>query len=523
MVAHNAPFDYGFLEREFARAGVALPVQRRMCTLALNRRLAPPTADLRLATLAAHYGVTPGRAHDALEDARALSGVLRGSLAAAERLGLPLPLVSCPPKQNGTYRPRAPKVRCGYRSPGRLAHGGPLVQGMKIAITGDTRVPREQLVARAVTAGLNMMDSVSGFTSALVANDGASGSAKALRARAEGVPVIDEHAFLRMLDDVRTGAPHDQAAAPAPATVAQAPAPVTQAPAPVTQAPATVTPAPAPAPAPAPVTIPQPRTGKGPLAGRRVLVVGGSHPQASSARTRVVELGGAAAVNLSASVTDVVVLAGGEDDRRMSRVRTLDLPVYEGGWLGAPVPRPARERLPDPFVLVRGAVADLPVSAAAARWTVAASWEQRTACEVDLVAFALDEDEQVTRDEDFVFYGAPEGAGGAVSLSADGPAEQAVTIDLAALPGAVRKVVVAAAIDGDATFGELGAVEITIGQGRHARPLAQATLDAGTTERTMLLAEVYRRAGSWRLRAVGQGYGTGLDDLARGFGVEVED
>ncbi|MFB4313220.1 TerD family protein [Actinomadura sp. 21ATH] len=497
MVAHNAPFDYGFLAREFARAGLPLPVRRRMCTLALNRRLAPPTADLRLGTLAAHYGVRHGRAHEALEDARALAGVLRGSLDAAARIGLPLPLVACPPKQNGAYRPRTPKVRCAYRSPGRLVDGGPLVQGMKVAITGETRVPREELAARAATAGLNVMASVSRHTGVLVANDPASGTAKARRALAEGVPVLDEEAFLRLLDGVREGVPHDPAGSPAPAT--------------------------APPPAPAPVSVPAPRAGKGPLAGRRVLVVGGTHPEASGARTRVVELGGAAAVNLSASVTDVVVLAGGEDDRRMARVKALELPVYDGGWLGAPVPRPAPERPADPFVLVRGAVADLPVGAEAGRWTVAASWAQHAACEVDVVAFALDADEQVTCDEDFVFYGQPEGAGGAVTLSADGPAEQAVTIDLAALPGEIRKVVVAAAVDGAATFGELGAVEIAAGPGRQGRALAQATLDAGTTERTMLLAEIYRRGGGWRLRAVGQGYESGLGGLATGFGVDVED
>ena len=36
-----------------------------------------------------------------------------------------------------------------------------------------------------------------------------------------------------------------------------------------------------------------------------------------------------------------------------------------------------------------------------------------------------------------------------------------------------------------------------------------------------LLVEVYRRAGAWRVRAVGQGYADGLAGLARDFGVEV--
>ncbi|GGU00642.1 TerD family protein [Actinomadura citrea] len=69
--------------------------------------------------------------------------------------------------------------------------------------------------------------------------------------------------------------------------------------------------------------------------------------------------------------------------------------------------------------------------------------------------------------------------------------------------------VVVAAIDGVVTFGEMGAVEVTVGPGDGERVPVQATLDAGTTERTMLLAEVYRREGRWRLRVVGQGHDSG--------------
>lgn len=69
--------------------------------------------------------------------------------------------------------------------------------------------------------------------------------------------------------------------------------------------------------------------------------------------------------------------------------------------------------------------------------------------------------------------------------------------------------VVVAAIDGVVTCGELGAVEVTVGPGDGERVPVQATLEAGTTERTMLLAEVYRREGRWRLRVVGQGHDSG--------------
>jgi DNA polymerase-3 subunit epsilon len=251
------------------------------------------------------------------------------------------------------------------------------------------------------------------------------------------------------------------------------------------------------------------------LDGRRVLVLGGTHPRASKARGRVVELGGAAAINLSASVTDVVALD--REDRRMERVAKLKLPVRDEVWLEAPERRPVRAGT---RVLPRGGVVDLPKGG---RWTVEASWLRHPSCEVDVVAFALDGDGQVSGDEDVVFYNASETPDGAVRLAAGGPAEQAVAVDLDALPDAVRMVTVAAAIDGAVTFGDLGAIELVVGPDDAESAFVQATLDAGTSERTMLLAEVYRRGGGWRVRVVGQGHEFGLDGLARAFGVDVED
>ncbi|WP_433547624.1 TerD family protein [Streptomyces sp. CA-294286] len=548
MVAHNAQFDYGFLAHEFARAGLSLPVARRLCTLSLNRQLDPPTTDLKLGTLSTHYGLPPLRAHDALDDTRTLAGILRASLAEAAHLDVPLPLVPCPPRQDAQFIPKPPKASCAFRNPGRVSQGGPLVQGMKIAVTGDTDTGRAELLARAVTAGLNVMGSVSKHTSALVTNDSATGSAKARRALAEGVPVIDERSFLRMLGDVRPGTPHDAPAAvpgPAPETAVLAPASGTtpsSAPEPEWESvPAQGGSASAPVPAQASASaagslrpggagrpakagrLPRPT---GPLSGRRVLVLGGSHPEAASYRTRVVELGGSAAVNLSASVTDVVVLPGGHQDRRMGRIAQLAVPTHEPDWLDgtvAPYEPGAFRRPHAPRTVPRGGVVDLPALRAGTPLSVTATWGSRTACAIDVVAFVLDNDEQVSFDEDFVFYGAPENPAGTVRLLTDGPAEQTVTIDLAALPPAALRVVVAAAVDGEGTFGDVGPLQVAASWGNVDAPLARGTLDAATTERTLLLAEFYRRAGLWRFRAVGQGYDHGLEALARGYGVDVAD
>ncbi|MGV9964182.1 TerD family protein [Streptomyces olivaceus] len=534
LVAHNAQFDYDFLAHEFARARRWLPVSQRLCTLALNRQVDPPTDDMKLGTLAAHYGVPQQRAHDALDDTRVLGGILRASLREAARLDLPLPLVTCPPRAESQFTPKPPKTPCAYRNPGRLTPGEPLREGMKVAITGETTHARAELVGRAVAAGLNMMTSVSRHTSLLVTNEPASHSAKARRARAEGVPVTDEHTFLRLLADVRPGTAHEATAVavapsaepetePIVGTVDLAPTTTYSAPALAAAALPTVAPG---AGVPAPRRpVPSVSTLDKPLAGRRVLALGGVHADAAAARSRIVELGGSAAVNLSASVTDVVLLEGGEGDRRMSRISTLGLPVHDLHWLTAPTaatPAAAPLRTQEPRVMPRGGVINLPVPHTQ-EWYVTAAWAQQYDYEIDVVAFLLDEDEQVTFDEDFIFYGAPESPAGTVRLLTGGPAEQTIALDLASLPPATRKVVIAAAIDGAATFGAVGAIQIGAALGSSGAARARATLDGATTERTMLLAEIYRRGPDWRLRAVGQGYDHGLDALARGYGVDITD
>ncbi|MEU3250192.1 TerD family protein [Streptomyces sp. NPDC006997] len=537
LVAHNAQFDYDFLAHEFARARMWLPVSQRLCTLALNRQVDPPTNDMKLGTLAAHYGVPQQRAHDALDDTRVLAGILRASLREAARLDLPLPLVACPPRAESQFTPKPPKTPCAYRNPGRMTPGGPLQQGMKVAITGETAHARAELVGRAVAAGLNMMTSVSRHTSVLVTNEPASGSAKARRAVAEGVPVIDEHTFLRLLADVRPGTAHETTAAAVTPVAEPEPVPVVG-PVESARTPTGAVPVPQAAALPRAASgtgVPAPRrpvpsvgTSDKPLAGRRVLVLGGVHADAAAARTRIVELGGSAAINLSASVTDVVLLKGGEGDRRMSRITALELPVHDLHWLSAPAvtaPTSATFRTQEPHVMPRGGVIDLPMpqGRAAPEWYVTAGWAPQSDHGIDVVAFLLDEDEQVTFDEDFIFYGAPENPSGTARLLTGGPAEQTIALNLASLPPATRKVVVAAAIDGAATFGTVGAIQIGAAPGSSGAPLARATLDAATTERTMLLAEVYRRGPVWRLRAVGQGYDHGLDTLARGYGVNIAD
>ena len=85
FTAHNAAFDWSFIERAARRDRVELPAVRRLCTLRMSRRLDPERiASHRLDDLCLRYEVTNTRPHHALYDARATAAVLSHLLAASE-------------------------------------------------------------------------------------------------------------------------------------------------------------------------------------------------------------------------------------------------------------------------------------------------------------------------------------------------------------------------------------------------------------------------------------------------------
>ncbi|MDT0265196.1 DEDDh family exonuclease [Streptomyces sp. DSM 44915] len=222
LVAHNAVFDWTMLAREFARAGRTPPVRERLCTIRLAKELALPLPNHKLETLVGHFGVAQRQAHHALDDARVLAEAFLPSLHEAASRRLPLPLHPCRPitewaegpsagarrgagQAAGAWRGwRAPRRRpaCPYPNPGRYEPGGRLVQGMRVAFSGDTSIDRELLEDQAYEAGLHVATSISRLTSLLVTNTPESTTSKVARARVHGTPILDEAAFTHLLRDV---------------------------------------------------------------------------------------------------------------------------------------------------------------------------------------------------------------------------------------------------------------------------------------------------------------------------------
>lgn len=215
LVAHNAAFDYSFLTAEAEIAGVILPVDSVMCTVELARRLELGLDNLRLETLARHWDVPQTRAHDAFDDALVLSRVLQPALQRARRREVWLPVRPVTRRRwpNGTItheelRPLktlASRMPCPYLNPGRYQSGGPLVQGMRVALSAEVNRTHEELVERILYAGLAYTDDVDPETSLVICNEPIPERGKGFQARELGVPTVADDQFMRSVAAVADG------------------------------------------------------------------------------------------------------------------------------------------------------------------------------------------------------------------------------------------------------------------------------------------------------------------------------
>lgn len=143
---------------------------------------------------------------------------------------------------------------------------------------------------------------------------------------------------------------------------------------------------------------------------------------------------------------------------------------------------------------------------------------------VDVSALLLAADGKVRSDADLIFYNQPSGPGVTYLDATASSGATAVEIDTTELPVDVDKVVITASLDGSgaATFGSAGSLTMTVTDAAGA-PAITAPATGLTSEAALVVGEVYRRNGEWKVRCVMQGYENGLAGISTEFGVDVED
>lgn len=141
--------------------------------------------------------------------------------------------------------------------------------------------------------------------------------------------------------------------------------------------------------------------------------------------------------------------------------------------------------------------------------------------DADLSVFGLDQDRQLKDDRYFVFFNQPTSPGNEISVTGSGQA-RTFEVKLDALPAGIERLMFVATSDSQPLSAMSGgSVTIQAGGSDVARMnLSGAGLAA---EKALMLLELYRHSGEWRVAAVNQGFNGGLQALLEYFGGEAAD
>ncbi|MFI8859925.1 TerD family protein [Streptomyces prasinus] len=133
---------------------------------------------------------------------------------------------------------------------------------------------------------------------------------------------------------------------------------------------------------------------------------------------------------------------------------------------------------------------------------------------------------RVRSDGDFVFYNQPAHPSGAVrhegKRNAGGQVTDTLLVDLARVEPGIETVILAASSD-SGTFGRVPGLYIEVKDAARGTVAARFDSAGATSESAFVLGEFYRRQGTWKFRAVGQGYSSGLEGLATDYGITVDE
>ncbi len=167
---------------------------------------------------------------------------------------------------------------------------------------------------------------------------------------------------------------------------------------------------------------------------------------------------------------------------------------------------------------------------------VGLGWDVRTTTgtdfDLDASAIMVKADGKVVSDSHFIFFNnktSPEGSvehtGDNLTGAGEGD-DESIKVDLAAVPAEVDKIVFPVSVyeaeQRSQNFGQVRNAFIRVVNQQGSTEIARYDLtEDASTETAMVFGELYRNGAEWKFRAIGQGYASGLNGIARDFGVNV--
>lgn len=151
--------------------------------------------------------------------------------------------------------------------------------------------------------------------------------------------------------------------------------------------------------------------------------------------------------------------------------------------------------------------------------------------DLDSSVFLLDASGKVASEADFIFYNNTVGAAGAVEHTGDNKTgegegdDEAVNIDLSAIPASIEKVTFAITIhEAEArgqNFGQVSNSYVRILNAGSNEELIRYDLGEDfSIETAIVVGELYRHNTEWKFNAIGSGYQGGLGSLVKDFGLD---
>jgi stress response protein SCP2 len=151
---------------------------------------------------------------------------------------------------------------------------------------------------------------------------------------------------------------------------------------------------------------------------------------------------------------------------------------------------------------------------------VTVSWESAPAG-LDMSCFMIGGNGKVPSDDYFIFYNQPADPQQLVEYKATEAKAVVFSINLDKLLATeIDKCVFAATLDGPGTFKGVNGCKVT---GHTSQADIVYEIKEAGDETSLVLVELYRHQGWWKLRAIGRGFNGGLQPLAEAHGVSVAD
>lgn len=133
--------------------------------------------------------------------------------------------------------------------------------------------------------------------------------------------------------------------------------------------------------------------------------------------------------------------------------------------------------------------------------------------DIDMACFGVDGSGKLSDDRYFIFYNQLSSPEGAVKKT-DG--KNTFAVNTALIPSSIEKLVLTAAMDGTAAMNQLAKSKIVFG----TNAVYEFEGTQFQQEKAIVLAELYRHSGQWKLSVVGRGFNGGLSALLASFGGE---